>query len=99
MQLKIPFGSSWELLRAALLEWWEYNIPALWAGASACSGKARASAAETRVRLSRGSPTAPSTSRGVDSVLLGLEADVAFTEVGFQRKDAAEGTCQLHPSL
>lgn len=39
MQLKIPFGSSWELLRVALPEWWEYSIPAPRAGVSVCSEK------------------------------------------------------------
>lgn len=66
---------------------------------SACFGKARASAAGTRVCLPPGSTVDPPTSRGVDSVLPGFEAGIAFSEVGFQWKDAAEGTCQLHPSL
>lgn len=51
MQLKIPFGSSWELLRAAVPEWWEYSILALRAGVSACSGKARASSVGIRVSV------------------------------------------------
>lgn len=38
MQLKIPFGSSWEFLRAAP-ERWEFSIPAPRAGASARSAK------------------------------------------------------------
>ena len=97
MQLKIPFGSSWELLRTALPEWWEYSIPALRAGVSACSGKARAAVAGTRVCLPPGSAAAPPTSRGVDPGHPGVEAGVAFAEVGFQWKDAAEGTRQLHP--
>lgn len=49
MQLKIPFGSSWELLRAALPEWWEYSIPAPRAGVSVCSRKTRAGTAGTRL--------------------------------------------------
>lgn len=63
MQLKIPFGSSWELLRVALPEWWEYSILAPQTGVSVCSGKMRASAAGTRVHLPPGPTVAPLTRR------------------------------------